>query len=243
LETIGYFLRERGFLEDVINKMSRPQREATLASYDSKWSVFRDWCGEHKFSPVSLTLPQFLDFLNFLFSEKKFSVQAVKGYRSVISSTLHLLGSWGSDWDVGISSLTQSMALAHPRTRHSSRKWDLSVEPMDKVSLKFLTFKTVFQVALATAQRWSELHALAFAKTAYLEDGRVILGFLPDFLAKTQAANTSSRPVTILSLSRSVIHDLPDRTLCPVHALKFYVDRTKDPIFSLREEAPLCLYR
>jgi hypothetical protein len=154
-------------------------RESTLASYDSKWSIFRDWCGNHEFSSVSPTLSQFLDFLNFLFSERKFLVQAVKGYHSAISATLLLLGSWGSDWDVAISSLTRNMTLE--RTRHSSPKWDLSVvlkalmgfafEPMDKMSLKYLTFKTVFLVALATAQRRSELHALAFTKTAFRGDG------------------------------------------------------------------------
>jgi hypothetical protein len=119
LETIGYFLRERGFSADVIKKMSRPRRESTLAAYDSKWSVFGDWCGKHKFSPVSPTLSQFFDFLN-LFSERKFSVQAVKGYRSAISTTLLLLGSWGSDWDVAISSLSWTMTLERPRMHHSS---------------------------------------------------------------------------------------------------------------------------
>jgi hypothetical protein len=60
-----------------------------------------------EFSPLSPTLPQVLDFLNFIFSEKKFLVQAMKGYRSPISSTLHLLaGSWGFEWDAAISSLT-----------------------------------------------------------------------------------------------------------------------------------------
>jgi hypothetical protein len=126
LETIGYFLRERGFSADVIKKMSRPQRESTIASYDSKWSIFSDWCGKHEFSPVSPTLPQFLNFLNFLFSERKFSVQDGKGYRSVISTTLLLLGSWGSDWDFAISSLTRNMTLERLRPRHSSPKWDLS---------------------------------------------------------------------------------------------------------------------
>jgi hypothetical protein len=58
-----------------------------------------------------------------------------------------------------------------------------------------------------------------------------ILGFVPEFLVKTQVANTSSRPVSIPSLSRSVTRDLPDRTVCPVHALRFYVDWTKDPVF------------
>jgi hypothetical protein len=31
--------------------------------------------------------------------------------------------------------------------------------------------------------------------------------------------------------SRSVTRDLPERTLCLVRALKFYMDRTKDPTF------------
>jgi hypothetical protein len=59
------------------------------------------------------------------------------------------------------------MTLEHPRTHYSSPKWDLLVvlralmgfpfEPMDKVSFKYLTFKTAFLVALATDQRRSEL--------------------------------------------------------------------------------------
>jgi hypothetical protein len=100
------------------------------------------------------------------------------------------------------------------RMLQSSPKWDLSVvlralmgfpfEPNDMVSLKFFTYKTVFLVALATAQRLSELHAFAFVKSAFREGGQVILGFIAGFLAKNQVANASSRPVTILSLSRSV---------------------------------------
>jgi hypothetical protein len=57
----------------------------------------------------------------------RLSFQTVKGYRSAISSTLHLLGSWGSNWDVAILSLIWNMALEHPLMRHSSPKWDFSV--------------------------------------------------------------------------------------------------------------------
>jgi hypothetical protein len=70
---------------------------------------------------------RFLPHLSFLFSGKKFSVQAVKGYHSAIYFTLHLQGSWGSDWDVTISSLTRNMTFERPRMRHSSPKWYLSV--------------------------------------------------------------------------------------------------------------------
>jgi hypothetical protein len=56
------------------------------------------------------------------------------------------------------------------------------------------------------------------------------LSFLPEFIAKTQKVNrpeTALNPVTIPALSSLVGRDLPDRTLCPVRVLCFYLDRTK----------------
>jgi integrase len=44
-------------------------------------------------------------------------------------------------------------------------------EPMETASLKSITLKTVFLVALATAQRRSELHALSFEKISLREGG------------------------------------------------------------------------
>jgi hypothetical protein len=40
-------------------------------------------------------------------------------------------------------------------------------EPMDRASLKNITLKTVFLVALATAQWKSELHALSYEKISF----------------------------------------------------------------------------
>ncbi len=121
---------------------------------------------------------------------------------------------------------------------HSPR-WDLSLvlralmespfEPMSESSLKFLTFKTVFLVALATAQRRSEIHAMSFDRVSFSRRGEAVLGFIPGFLAKNQAPNTSRSPIIIPSLSGYVSRDIPDRTLCPVRALKFYVEKTKTP--------------
>jgi hypothetical protein len=55
--------------------------------------------------------------------------------------------------------------------------WDLSLvlralmeepfEPMDRASLKNITLNTVFLVALATARRRSELHALSYEKISF----------------------------------------------------------------------------
>ena len=50
-----------------------------------------------------------------------------------------------------------------------------------------------------------------------------------DFLAKTVIPDrpaTALAPVTIPALSPSLGRDLPDRTLCPIRALRFYLERT-----------------
>jgi hypothetical protein len=102
---------------------------------------------------------------------------------------------------------------------------------MNRASLKYITLKTVFLVALVTAQRTrSELHALSFEKISFnKERGEVQLPSVPGFLAKNQVPNTSRRPVIIPSLSATVDKTFPDRTFCPVRALKFYIDRTRSP--------------
>jgi hypothetical protein len=42
-------------------------------------------------------------------------------------------------------------------------------EPMDRASLKYVTLKTVFLVALATAQWRSELHALYLKRSPLIK--------------------------------------------------------------------------
>jgi hypothetical protein len=62
--------------------------------------------------------------------------------------------------------------------------------------------------------------------------GEVQLAPVPGFLAKNQAPNTSRRSVIIPSLSATVDRTLPNRNLCWVRALKFYVSIELDPLLS-----------
>lgn len=168
-------------------------------------------------------------------------------------TTLRLMKSWSASWEDDVAAFLRSMSIERPRSLTQAPKWDLSVvlrslmgfpfEPMSQVDLKFVTWKTVFLVAMATSQRRSELHALAFNRLAFTEGGDAVLGWLPGFLAKNQAPSTCRRPVTIPSLSGLVSRDLPDRTLCPVRALKYYLDRTKDPVFRRGRERLFVSYR
>jgi hypothetical protein len=181
-----------------------------------------------------------VDFLQYLFTERKISVSAIKGYKAAIATSLRLIGSWENVWDDTCTTALKSMSVARPRVKNQTPRWDLSLvlralmeepfEPLERASLKFLTLKTVFLVAFATAQRRSEIHASSFEKISFnKERGEVHLVPVPGFMAKNQALNTSRRPVIIPSLSRTVCRDIPDRKLCPVRALKHYVEKTKSP--------------
>ena len=120
--------------------------------------------------------------------------------------------------------------------------WDLSVvlrilsrppfEPMGLAELDKVTFKTVFLVTLAACARRSEIHAIRVDQLKWKEDGTVLLaGVDPKFLAKTQVVEgprTVGKPIVIKALSRIIGRQEEERLLCPVRAVKFYLQRVKD---------------
>ena len=127
------------------------------------------------------------------------------------------------------------MTTANPKT--TVPDWDLSVvlrtlmrppfEPLSSCELKYLTLKTVFLLAFATAARRSELHA--FSKD-FLRDTHwsyVTLKTIAGFRAKNQTG-ADFRSFTVRSLSdftnSAGLED--ERLLCPVRALRAYTNRT-----------------
>ena len=101
---------------------------------------------------------------------------------------------------------------------------------MKDTDLKLLTLKTAFLLALASGKRRSEIHACKVSNLG--QRGKVALFPSSDFIAKNQLARESSQsvsPVTIPALTTIVDRQFKeDRTLCPVQALRYYFDRTKD---------------
>ena len=106
-------------------------------------------------------------------------------------------------------------------------------EPMRKASLKRLTFKTVFLLALGSGKRCSEIHAWLYRNIRHQEGwSQVRLYPSPSFLSKNQLARdgpSSVSPLVIPALAPSLDKSLKeDKSLCPVRALHYYLDRTKD---------------
>ena len=107
---------------------------------------------------------------------------------------------------------------------------------MKDTDLKHLTLKTAFLLALASGKCLSEIHAWVANKVSISSNlgqwEKVALFPTSDFIAKNQLAREGSQsvsPVTIPALTAIVDRQFKeDRTLCPVRALRYYLDRTKD---------------
>ena len=139
--------------------------------------------------------------------------------------------------------LLDSFHRDRPRGRRGIPSWNLSLvlhqltkapfEPLKEASLKHLTFKTVFLLALGSGKRRSEIHAWLHKNIRHQSDwSKVSLYPSPSFLSKNQLAKEgpdSVAPVVIPALAPSLDRSLKgDRSLCPVRALHYYLDRTAD---------------
>ena len=161
------------------------------------------------------------------------------GYRTAISKTLlpHTGVNLGDDQD--LSALLNNFKVERSRPRNVIPEWDLSLvlnrlasapfEPLSTAPLKFLTWKVVFLLALASGRRRGEIHALDFSKVRWKGDGsEVSLQVIPSFLAKTQLASSPPLAFTIPALESSLGSDMEDDLLlCPLRALRVYLKRTK----------------
>ena len=107
---------------------------------------------------------------------------------------------------------------------------DPPYEPIVDISLKHLTLKTCFLLALASGTRISELHALSHSLLSHSPGwSQVWLQPHAYFLAKTQSSRdlAQRRSFKIKSLCDFAGPDLPERKLCPIRALRLYLAKTE----------------
>ena len=99
-------------------------------------------------------------------------------------------------------------------------------EPLEKASLKHLSYKCAFLLAFASARRVSQITALSVDKDhlVWLQNG-VRLSTRVGFLAKNQRINYTPDPIVIKSME-TFSRDKEDLVWCPVRALRIYCDRT-----------------
>ena len=153
-------IQEQGFTDEVAARIEAPQRLSTRAVYKSKWAIFVKRC---KSNEVDFRLPsvtQTADFLLHLFQDRNLQPSTLEGYRTAIADMV------GNDKlniskDENLTRMLDSFHRDKPKGRRGVPTWNISLvlhqltkapfEPMQKASLKHLTFKTVFLLALGSS--------------------------------------------------------------------------------------------
>ena len=191
-------IKEQGFSSPVASRIEAPQRRSTRTVYEAKWAVFVRWCETSQVDFWNPSIKQIADFLLHLFQEKNLQPSTIEGYRSAIADKLGNT-SINVGKDDNLTRLLDSFHRDRPKGRRGVPAWNLSLvlhqltkapfEPLRKASLKHLTFKTVFLLALASGKRRSEIHAWLNKNIRHQADwSKVSLYPSPSFLAKNHLA-------------------------------------------------------
>ena len=232
MEAIKRGLRKRGFSEEVASFSANYTRESTRKLYEAKWRGFLSWCHERKEDPLCTSLSKLLDFFWYLKNIKKLSVSAIQGYRAAITPIIHLRNpkyNEAGELDIFFKALNRTTEAKQIRPPH----WDVNVvlsslkstpyEPFRQAEIKKATMKTIFLVAMATANRVGEIQALS-DQVGRAKDGSLLLSFNHKFIAKTNM----SREFNIPPLSK-ITDDRDELLLCPVRAIKKYLKLSSHP--------------
>ena len=129
----------------------------------------------------------------------------------------------------------------HPPRRLIVPPWDLTIvlaalreppfEPLREVDEKYLAYKVAFLLAVTSARRVSEIQALC-SEPPYvtLNPWSAILRINPAFLPKTISDSALRGKLQFqqfpLKVKTAEDHEL--RKLCPVRAIKVYLERTAE---------------
>ena len=224
-------------------------RSSSRKVYDSRWKGYVAWCETRQLDPVSTNVTEVLEFLQELASQGK-KCDTVKGYLTVISQRHSRIMSHGKSCMLTelkpVQTWVRGLSVLNPRPRIIVPAWSLDIVlsalkkppyfPLDALDLKHLTLRTVFLMAIASARRVSELHALRLGLMAW-KPTEVLAYVDPTFLPKVHSQWHSNMPVAFPAMAEERDPEL--RKLCVRDSLRAYVNATK-PFRGTAQQLLLC---
>ena len=216
--------QERGFSEGVIEMLRKSWRPATEAAYSNAWKQWDCWCLGRGTDPFSAPLTEVLEFLLSQFQAGK-QYRTINSLRSAISMTHVEVDGVRIGQHPLVSRFVKAVFNSRPPALRYSFTWDVDIvlcflqegPDNDKLSFQALTHKLAMLMALANADRCSDLAALDLNLRSFQTEG--VLFIIPG-LTKTRRTGP---PIQAFYPSFS---DSPK--LCPVLALREYEQRSKD---------------
>ncbi len=124
-----------------------------------------------------------------------------------------------------VSRFMKGVFNSRPALTKYKEIWDIStvltyiktLYPLEKISLKELTFKVVMLLAILSSQRCQTLHALQ-TKDLIVTDSKVV--FIVKSLLKTSRPGQKETSIELRAYES-------DKSLCPVHNISTYLLRTE----------------
>lgn len=230
-----------------LTELSGPVRQTVLSArasstrqqYENRWRLFSRWCSAHDEDPVSCSVPTILNFLQSLLDEGR-SPSTIKVYVAAISCYHTRIDGCTVGSHNLVSLFLRGARRLRPPSVPRAPVWDLPLvldalcsppfEPLAQVDLKWLSCKTAFLLAIVSAKRVGELHALSVSPSClrWHPDGSgVTLWPNMAFVPKVVSGAHSNQPLTLARFQpQSGSPGQASELLCPVRALEAYVAAT-----------------
>ena len=227
-------LRGEGLSEAAVVIATSAIRSSSRQVYDARWNAWSSWCGGRGVDPVNTTVSKVLDFLTS--KVPRLSVSTLKGYLTAISKRHGLVEGFALSLHPTVCMWRKGLEKSQGLTRSIAPPWSLELvlaslktspyEPLRLADDKHLTWKVAFLVALTSARRASEIHALR-ADPPYISFSTTTVTLFTDvgFLPKVSSRFHATMPLELPALRDESDSSL--RLLCVRRALNYYLERSK----------------
>ncbi|KAL0146542.1 hypothetical protein M9458_058173 [Cirrhinus mrigala] len=237
----------------ILYTITEARAPSTRRLYGLKWKVFANWCASRHEDPISCDIPAVLTFLQERL-DAGVSLSTLKVYVAAIAASHNMLEGRSVGKHPLVSRFLRGARRLNPSRPRQMPVWDLSLvlralsgppfEPAESSDMKVLSFKTALLLALACGNRVGDLHALSVSSACMQfgpNDCMVRLTPRPGYTPKVLSTPFRAQVITIQAFCSSE----PDTeavsrkyALCPVRALRAYVNRTSQ--FRTSEQLFVC---
>lgn len=229
MEIINNQLKTKGFSKKARKLLSASWRSGTQKDYKAKFRKFNSWCDQWKIDPYQASLEDCANFLTSLF-EKGLQYRTIAGYRSMLSSVLPTIDKISIGQHPYIIRLLKGVFNSRPPERRLLPEWDLPLvlemfkkktfSPLKCVRLRYVTWKTVFLVAITIFRRCSDLQSLRIGEGSVNIQEKGIT-FIRHGLTKQDRVGHDNSKIFVPSFPENKLLD-------PKRAIYEYLKRTEE---------------
>ena len=205
--------------------MVQSKRESTHKQYQTYISAWHIFCQANGVDPLGPTVPQVIDYLDYIRISRSLGYNALNTARSALSSILPPIQTVPMGQHPLIKTYMRGAYNLNPPTPRYTATWDpeqllqllKTWYPCDTLSLKLLTFKLLLLVLLVTGQR---LHTISLLHLDNMTQSDNQITFRVTGLLK------QSRPGYINPIVQLRAYP-KDNTLCVFNCFLAYIARTR----------------